>query len=98
MAYSADHGVAGRFHESSQFSLGKPSQSPTLKALMSLGKAKTAHRLRIHNSTRPMNTLYRCRLTERINGQRLIIHDVKDGVQLCNLQHVVNFTREIQQL
>jgi hypothetical protein len=37
MAYSADYGVAGRFHESSQFSLGKPSQSPTLKALMSLG-------------------------------------------------------------
>ena len=54
--------------------------------------------VRIHHSTRPMNTLYRCRLTERINGHCFIIHDVKDGVQLCDLQHVVNFTREMQQL
>ena len=40
----------------------------------------------------------RCRLTERLNSQGLVVRDVEDGIQPCNLRHVVDLICEIEQL
>jgi len=40
----------------------------------------------------------RCRLTEGPNGHGLVIHDVKNGIQLCNLYHVLDLFHEVEQL
>jgi hypothetical protein len=37
-------------------------------------------------------------LTERLNGYGLVVHDVEDGIQPCNLHHIVNLIREVEQL
>ena len=39
----------------------------------------------------------RCRLIERLNGHGLVVHDVEDGIQFCNLQDVLDLIREIEQ-
>lgn len=39
-----------------------------------------------------------CRLTERLNGQALVVHDVEDGLQPSNLHQIVNLIREVEQL
>jgi hypothetical protein len=39
-----------------------------------------------------------CRLTERLNRHRLVVHDVENAIQLCNLHHIVNPLREVEQL
>ena len=38
-----------------------------------------------------------CRLTERLNRHRLVVHDVENGIQFCNLHHIVNPLREVEQ-
>ena len=40
----------------------------------------------------------RCRLTERLNGHGLVVHDVEDCIQPCNLHQIVNLIREVEQL
>src|SRR5216684_4016530 len=40
----------------------------------------------------------RCRLTERLNSQGLVVRDVEDGIQPCNLHQIVNLIREVEQL
>src|SRR6266436_3767576 len=40
----------------------------------------------------------RYRLTERLNGHGLVVHDVEDGIQPCNLHQIVNLIREVEQL
>jgi hypothetical protein len=40
----------------------------------------------------------RCRLTERLNGHVLVVHDVEDGIEPCNLHHIMNLIREVEQL
>ena len=40
----------------------------------------------------------RCRLTERLNGLGLVVHDAEDSIQPCNLHHIVNLIREVEQL
>lgn len=38
------------------------------------------------------------RLGEGPNGYLFVLHDVEDGIQLCNLHHVMNIFCEIEQL
>ena len=40
----------------------------------------------------------RCRLTERLNGHGLVVHDVEDGIQPCNLHYIVNLICQVEQL
>src|SRR6266850_324510 len=40
----------------------------------------------------------RCRLIERLNGHGLVVHDVEDGIQPCNLHQIVDLIREVEQL
>src|SRR5882762_9373730 len=40
----------------------------------------------------------RCRLCKRLNGHGLVVHDVEDGIQPCNLHQIVNLIREVEQL
>src|SRR5215469_10596300 len=39
-----------------------------------------------------------CRLTEGPNGLGLVIHDVKNGIEPCNLHHVLDLFHEVEQL
>src|SRR6267142_7107048 len=40
---------------------------------------------------------YCCRLAKGFNALRLVLHDVEDGIQLCNLHHIVDLVRQIEQ-
>jgi hypothetical protein len=37
-------------------------------------------------------------LSERLNGHGLVVHDLEDGIQPCNLHQIVNLIREVEQL
>src|SRR6266850_1649079 len=40
----------------------------------------------------------RYRLTEGLNGHGLVVQYVEHGIQSCNLHHIVNLIREVEQL
>ena len=39
-----------------------------------------------------------CRLTERLHGHSLVIHDVEDSIKFCNLHKVPDLAREVEKL
>jgi hypothetical protein len=42
--------------------------------------------------------LFGVEVVERFYGSELVVADIEDGVQFCDVQHVVHFLAEIQQL
>src|SRR4029077_3612839 len=63
---------------------------------------ETAKSFAVHKSLRRASPICRscdcrCRLTERPNAHRLVIHDLKNRIQLCNLHHVAHLFCEVEQ-
>src|SRR5229473_4628158 len=80
---------------SSASSADHPTTSPVRTHPLARGKKRRSRASRLEI---PPLSGCRCRLSERLNGLGLVVHDVEDGIQSRNLHHVVNLIREVEQL